>query len=192
MAPDLGNGEGGFETANPDGTQIARLQNGELTFSTSAVTQAVPTGVRGTANPKGGVLDLNSGYLTTNSAQARITLASGDSGYTSDGSPYMYLGWDGVGPDMWVDVSGIFRPRSFAWGRVTINVTTANTPASVTLTGMNVRGTTFQAFATALTSTIGTVVTGVGATSISSSSVTIWANRSSVGSVNVSYLIIGV
>ncbi|MGW1625791.1 hypothetical protein [Streptomyces sp. NPDC002172] len=193
MAPDLGDGdgEGGFQTESADGTRIARLQNGELTFSTKGVTQAVPTGIAGTANPTGGVLDLNSGFLKTNSASARITLASGDSGYTTDGSAFMYLGWDGAGPDMQIDVSGIFLPRSFAWGRVTVSVTTANTPASVTVTGLNVRGSTFQAFATALTSTVGTVVTGVGTTSITTSSVTVWANRSSVGTVQVAYLIIG-
>ncbi|MFF7476688.1 hypothetical protein [Streptomyces sp. NPDC008092] len=89
-------------------------------------------------------------------------------------------------------LAGILTAGNLAWGRVTITVSTANTPASVTVTGLNVTGSTFQALATPLATTPGSVVTGVGVTSITATSAVVWANRSSTGTVQVSYLIIGV
>ncbi|MEU3342231.1 hypothetical protein [Streptomyces sp. NPDC006668] len=193
MAPDLGDGQAGFQTTSADGKTFARLESGTMTFGSTGVNQAQGTGIAGTTS--GGTLDITSGVIG-DGAQAHIILASGDSPLApGNGAPMISLEWDGNSgpnnPDMIVDISGILDPRNFAWGRVTINVTTANTPASITVTGLDLRGTTFQAFATPLTSTIGTVVTGVGVNSITATSAVIWANRSTAGSVSVSYLILG-
>lgn len=87
---------------------------------------------------------------------------------------------------------GIFYAPNMAWGRVTVNVITANTPASIAVTGLDVAGTTFQAYATALATSVGNVVTGVGAASISSGGLTVYANRTTVGTVQVAWMIIGV
>ncbi|REE61451.1 hypothetical protein BX257_4029 [Streptomyces sp. 3212.3] len=193
MAPDVGDGEAGFRTTSADGKTYAQLGSGEVTFGAAGINQELPTGITGTAS--GGTLDIQSGMIQ-GGAQAHIILASGDSPLApGNGAPSISLEWDGSsGPgnaDMVVDIGGVLAPRNFVWGRVTINVTTANSPASVTVTGLTVRGASFQALATALSSAIGTVVTGVGVTSITATSAVVWANRSSVGTVQVAYQILG-
>ncbi|MDX3260703.1 phage baseplate assembly protein V [Streptomyces sp. MI02-2A] len=193
MAPDLGDGTSGFQTNADDGMTFARLEAGQLRFGAFGVDQVIPTGITGKA--VGGTLDVQSGVIS-GGAQAHIIVASGDSPLApGNGAPFISLEWDGEsgpsGADMEVDIGAILKPRSMAWGRVTVNVTTANQPASVTVTGLNVRGTNFEGQATALATNPGSVVTGVSINSITSTSAIVYANRSSAGSVIVSYFIIG-
>ncbi|MFF4504842.1 hypothetical protein [Streptomyces sp. NPDC001401] len=195
MAPDIGDGQAGFQTTSADGTTYSRLESGELTFGSPNVAQVVPTGITGKAS--GGTLDIQSGMIA-GGAQAHIILASGDSPLApGDGSPCISLEWDGSSgpnnPDMWVDVSGVLDPRNFAWGKVTITPV-ANTPTSVTITGLrsgNVRGKTFFAYATASTSVPGTQVTGVGVTAVSSTSLTVWLTRTNTTATTVYWLVLG-
>ncbi|MCX4858318.1 hypothetical protein [Streptomyces canus] len=195
MAPDVGGGAAGFQTTSADGTTYSRLESGELTFGSPTVAQVVPTGIAGKAS--GGTLDIQSGMIA-GGAQAHIILGSGDSPLApGDGSPFISLEWDGSSgpdsPDMVVDVSGVLDPRNFAWGKVTI-APVANTPTSVTITGLrsgNVRGKTFFAYATPATSVPGTQVTGVGVTAVSSTSLTVWLTRTNTTSTTVYWLVLG-
>ncbi|WP_324787016.1 hypothetical protein [Streptomyces sp. H51] len=192
MAPDIGDGQAGFQTTSADGTLYSRLEAGELTFGSPGLSQVVPTGITGKAS--GGTLDLQSGMIG-GGAQAHIILASGDSPLASgNGAPFISLEWDGTsgGPDMIVDVSGILAPRNFAWGRVQITPSAANVPTSVTVTGLSIRGSTFRGLATPSTTVPGTSVLGVGVTNLSSTSATIWATRNNTTATNVDYLLIGV
>lgn len=191
MAPNLGDGQAGFQTASADGTTYSRLESGELTFGSPNVAQVIPTGISGKAS--GGTLDIQSGMIAAGS-QAHIILASGDSPLApGDGSPFISLEWDGAGTgtaDMVVDIGGVLSPRSFAWGKVTITPV-ANTPTSVTITGLHVRGNTFIGHATPSTTAPGTQVTGVGITSVSSISATVWITRTNNTPTTVYWLVIG-
>ncbi|WP_367575272.1 hypothetical protein [Streptomyces griseoaurantiacus] len=189
MAPDLGNGEAGFQTTSEDGTTYARLQSGEMTFGSTTVDQVLPTGIRGTA--QGGTLDIMSGLISGGS-QAHIILASGDSPVASgDGAPAIVMEWDGAGTaDMVVDVSGVLMPRNFAWGKVSITPV-ANTPTPMTVTGLNVRGSNFTGFATVQSTVPGTVVTGVGVTAVSKTSITVWVTRTNTTATTVAWEVRG-
>ncbi|MCZ1001192.1 hypothetical protein O1M63_29065 [Streptomyces mirabilis] len=189
MAPNLGDGQAGFQTTSADGTTYSRLESGELTFGSPNVAQVVPTGISGKAS--GGTLDIQSGMISGGS-QAHVILASGDSPLApGDGSPFISLEWDGSGTaDMVVDISGVLSPRNFAWGKVTITPV-ANTPTSVTITGLNVRGNTFFGYATPSTTVPGTQVTGVGITSVSRTSATVWITRTNSTATTVYWLVVG-
>jgi hypothetical protein len=190
MAPDLGDGNAGIQTNSADGTTYARLESGELTFGSTSVAQIESTGI--TATPVGGTLDIMSGLISGGS-QAHIIMASGDSPLSpGNGAPMISLEWDGSGTaDMIVDVSGILLPRNMAWGSVTITPSAANTPTSFTVTGLTVRGSTFIAQATAVTTVPGTQVTGVGVTSVSSTGLTIWLTRTNTTATIIYWMVIG-
>jgi hypothetical protein len=190
MAPDLGDGNPGFQSNASTDYTYARLEAGRLTFGTRDVQQEEPTGI--TATVDGGTLDITSGMIN-NSSQAHIILASSDSPVApGNGAPAIVLEWDGPGTaDMIVDVSGILAPRSMAWGSVTITPSAANTPTSFTVTGLTVRGSTFIAQATPVTSVPGTQVTGVGVTSVSSTGLTIWLTRTNTTATIIYWMVIG-
>jgi hypothetical protein len=198
MAPDLGDGNAGFATTNPANGTVARLEAGQLSFYGPGVSPAAPAFVAGDAT--NGVAEIGSGQKAVNHTQARMVLASGDSDLAMSvntvggGAPYVWLGWDGgsipATADLLVVVDGVLMPNNVKWGTVTVNVTTANTPASVTVTGLGMSGNTFRGLATVQSSPAG--VTGVGVSSISRDSAVIWANKSTTGTVTVGYQISGV
>ncbi|MEU3252874.1 hypothetical protein [Streptomyces sp. NPDC006997] len=195
MSADLGNGEAGFQTSSADGTRYARMTAGELTFGSPDVPQVVPTGIAARAD--GATLDITSGMVSGGS-QAHILLAGGDSPLAeSNGAPLISLFWDGTGgADMVVDVSGILLPRSFAWGITSVTPSAANTPTSAQVTGLDLRGSTFQAWVTPATvvpgSTVNTNgVTGVGYSAVSSNGLTVWLTRQNTTTTPVSWLVIG-
>ncbi|MFK0279557.1 beta strand repeat-containing protein [Streptomyces sp. NPDC090499] len=74
-------------------------------------------------------------------------------------------------------------------GRVTITPSAANTPTSVTVTGLGLTGSSPRAVATPSTTVPGTAVTGVGCTNVSTDSVTIWVTRTNTTSVGVDYIV---
>ncbi|MFD7769866.1 hypothetical protein [Streptomyces sp. NPDC059787] len=192
MAPDIGNGQAGFHTTSDDGQTWARLQSGELVLGATGVNQVAPTGMLGQAS--GGTLHLQSGIIK-GGAQAHIILASGDSPLApGNGAPFITIQWDGSsgpgGADMIVDVSGVLKPRNFAWGRVDITPV-PNTPTSVTVSGLDLRGNAFTAYATAITTLPGTSVTGVGVSAASRTSVTLWLTRTTTQVTAVSWMVLG-
>lgn len=192
MLPDLGDGQGGFEVADPGVTKFARLESGQLIFGSPGVAQVLPTGITGTAT--GGTLDIESG-LISGGAQAHIILASSDSPRApGDGSALISMEWDGAGTaDMVVDIAGILSPRNFAWGHVSITPV-ANVPTSVTVTGLRpggVRGNTFTGFATANSVEAGRQVTGVGITAITATAATVWVTRTVATATNVYWAVLG-
>ncbi|GHH21977.1 hypothetical protein [Streptomyces lanatus] len=89
-----------------------------------------------------------------------------------------------------IRAAGVFRADNISLGQVTINPV-ANIPTSVTLSGGNIKGTNFRAFATVNTTVPGTQVTGVGVSSVSSSGLTIWVTRTNTTNTVVNWMIIG-
>ncbi|MFJ5973504.1 hypothetical protein [Streptomyces sp. NPDC093060] len=90
------------------------------------------------------------------------------------------------------DVLGMATARNLAWGTVNITPSAANTPTSQAITGLNVIGSSFIAFATPVTSVPGTQVTGVGVNGISGSGVTLWVTRTNTTTTGVNWGVIGI
>jgi hypothetical protein len=80
---------------------------------------------------------------------------------------------------------------------VSITPTTVNVPISTTVNGLNVMGSTFIAFASAVTSLPGAPtsnngVTGVSTNNVSSTGLTVWMTRQSITTTTVNWLVIGI
>ncbi|MFE9432842.1 hypothetical protein [Streptomyces sp. NPDC006640] len=132
-------------------------------------------------------LTLTSGSVKASHHRALMILESTFEG----GYPYVYVqGENSTQCNM--DVLGVFTSSNIAYGQVTINPSAANTPTSVNVTGLSMKGTTFLGFATAATTVPGSQVTGVGATSVSASGLTVWATRTNTTATVVNWLVMGV
>ncbi|MEU4166146.1 hypothetical protein AB0F46_04570 [Streptomyces sp. NPDC026665] len=84
---------------------------------------------------------------------------------------------------------GVLRAPNIVTGVVTITPV-ANTPTSVTVSGLNVAGTVHRAFVTASSTVPGTVVECT-ATSVTATGLTVWINRTNTAATSVWYLIVG-
>jgi hypothetical protein len=96
-----------------------------------------------------------------------------------------------------LDVLGVFTASNIAFGQVTINPSAANTPTSTSVGGLNIAGSTFYGYAAPQTTqpgfTTGTNgVTGVSATGVTSTGLTVWATRQNTTATLVNWLVIGV
>ncbi|MFF7130405.1 hypothetical protein [Streptomyces sp. NPDC008240] len=100
--------------------------------------------------------------------------------------------WNSVtfNSDGWIRFNGKLQSQSMAIGFTSITPV-PNTPTSTSITGLNVAGDNFYGFASARTTVPGTQVTGVGTTSASSSSVTVWVTRTNNTATNVDFMVIG-
>lgn len=85
-------------------------------------------------------------------------------------------------------VDGLLTAKSIVTGSVSITPV-ANTPTSVTVSGLNLPGTVHRAFVTAQSSVPGTVVECT-ATSVTATGLTIWVNRTNTTNTNIWYLVI--
>ncbi|MGW1064357.1 hypothetical protein ACWD4F_07575 [Streptomyces aureus] len=84
---------------------------------------------------------------------------------------------------------GVLRAPNIVTGVVTITPV-ANTPTSVTISGLNVAGTVHRAFVTASSTVPGTVVECT-ATSVTATGLTVWINRTNTAATSVWYLVVG-
>jgi hypothetical protein len=91
-----------------------------------------------------------------------------------------------------MDVAGILTAGNLAFGQVSITPSAANTPTSTNVTGLSVEGSTFLGYASAATTVPGTQVTGVGATSVTSSGLTVWVTRTNTTATLVNWMVVGV
>ncbi|MFF5186473.1 hypothetical protein ACFY30_22300 [Streptomyces sp. NPDC000345] len=90
-----------------------------------------------------------------------------------------------------MDVSGVLTAANIACGSVLITPSAANTPTSATISGLDLKGSSFFAWTTPLTTVPGTSVTGTSATAITSSGLTVWVTRTSTTATTVFWLVIG-
>jgi hypothetical protein len=109
-------------------------------------------------------------------------------------TPYILLSYNGaytgaeIGADA-LQVSGVLAAANIVTGRVTITPSAANTPTSVTVTGLGLTGSSPRAIATPSTTVPGTSVTGVGCTGVTTDSVTIWLTRTNTTATGVDYIV---
>lgn len=132
-------------------------------------------------------LILTSGNVAPAAHRAVLTLESTFEG----GNPYVYVqGESGTQCNM--DILGVLTSANLAWGQVSITPSAANTPTSVAVTGLNLKGTTFLGYAVATTAAPGSNVTGSSATSVTSTGLTVWTTRTNTNTTFVNWLVIGI
>lgn len=129
---------------------------------------------------------LSSGAVRDTDPRARILLEAVDPG---GGPPAVYVTGDGSNRCN-LDVDNILSMGNFAWGSLSITPA-ANVPTSATVGGLSVRGSTFIALVTVVTSVPGTQVTGIACNNISSSGLTIWLTRTNTTATTVNWMVIG-
>jgi hypothetical protein len=132
-------------------------------------------------------LTLTSGNVAPSAHRALVILESTFEG----GSPYVYVQGENSNQCN-MDVLGVFTSSNIAYGQVTINPSAANTPTSVNVTGLSLKGSTFLPYVSAATTVPGSQVTGVGATSPSASGLTVWATRTNTTATIVNWLVMGI
>jgi len=136
-------------------------------------------------------LILSSGALASSDKPARILLETVFAG----GVPWVYV--TGAQSNQCnMDVNGILTSLNMAYGTVTITPSAANTPTSTNVTGLSVKGSSFFAFTSPVTSRPGSTttpdgVTGTSANSVSSTGLTVWLTRQNLTATSVNWMVIG-
>ncbi|MCK7627241.1 hypothetical protein MUU72_29800 [Streptomyces sp. RS10V-4] len=124
---------------------------------------------------------------------SELTLYGSRGGNVGGGSHSMVLKGTGItwnsGTRQMTFSGGVLRAPNIVSGAVSITPT-ANTPTSVTVSGLSVAGTVFRAFVTANASVPGSVAECT-ATNVTANGLTVWINRSTTATTSVWYLIIG-
>lgn len=167
----------------------AYLSSGQLQFRPVENGQvAVPAGITYDSDAYQYTdLILTSGNVAPSAHRAMLTLESTFEG----GNPYVYVqGESGTQCNM--DILGVLTSANLAWGQVSITPSAANTPTSVNVTGLNLKGTTFLGYAVATTAAPGSNVTGSSATSVTSTGLTVWTTRTNTSTTFVNWLVIGI
>lgn len=196
LGPDAGNGGGGLWTRGLQDpiNMSGYLSSGELQFRPVEDGQvAVPAGITYDSDAfQYTDLILTSGNVAPTAHRAVLTLESTFEG----GHPYVYVQAENSNQCN-MDVLGVLTSANIAYGQVSLTPTTVNVPISTTVNGLNVMGTTFFAFASAITSLPGAPtsnngVTGVSTNNVSSTGLTVWMTRQSITATNVNWLVIGI
>lgn len=193
---DLGGGLTTYGNLGVDEIPVtASLTSGELNFQPSEPQIAdVPARVSYDTLPESGSdLQFSSGSIKETDWAAILDLSS-----VSGGRAIALLNGfrelDGAGEsgpcDM--DISGVLTAASWAYGTITITPSAANTPTSQVVSGLDLQGSTFLAFAAPQTAAPGTNVTGVGTTAVSSSGLTVWVTRTNTTATVINWQVIGV
>ncbi|MFJ9012355.1 hypothetical protein [Streptomyces canus] len=131
-------------------------------------------------------LTLTSGAVGTSDHRALLILESLYAGQT----PYVYVQGENS-TQCNFDVLGVMTSSNWAYGTVNITPSAANTPTSLAVTGLSVKGSTFYAFAAPQTAAPGTNVTGVGTTAVTASGLTVWVTRTNTTTTVVNWMVIG-
>ncbi|MFD6025711.1 hypothetical protein [Streptomyces griseoluteus] len=193
-------GGGGLQTwglqADADTPVSATLSSGELNFQPSDPGfTGVPAKVGYSALVDvGSDLILSSGAARPSDWQAVVDLGS----VTDGGVPtvivngFREIGGVGEAGAANVLVQGVLTAENYAYGTATITPSAANTPTSMTISGLGLRGSTFYAQVTPQTVVPGTQVTGVSASSVSADGLTLWVTRTNTTATIVNWEIKGV
>ncbi|MFG3048147.1 hypothetical protein ACGFZR_24845 [Streptomyces sp. NPDC048241] len=197
-------GGGGLQTwglqAGDDTPVSATLSSGELRFQpTDGGFTGVPANVA-----YSGFLNLGSDLvLSSGAAQPPDWRSVVDLGSVTDGGvPTVVVSGfreiDGVGESGPANlmVQGSLTCSNIVAGTVAITPSAANTPTSVTVSGLSVPGAFLRAFTGIANPAPGSTgstngVTGTGYSNLTSSGMTVWATRQNTTAVTVSWLIMG-
>jgi hypothetical protein len=178
----------GFTAYSAAGTpQLARLNSAAVEFQDSDETYDSLPEISHTASALVSSLSLESGDVAGGGERAIVTLTSAISG-----NPRVQVySPGGIGADQCdMDVRGMLSARNIASGMVQI-VPVANSPTSVAVTGLNVAGTSFSAFATALTAVPGSTVIETSVNNLSATSLNVCVYRTNTTTTGVYWMVIG-
>ena len=133
------------------------------------------------------------GFVTVDGALKRMSLSSPQFNIhrsTIDLEVVGFATYANFNADL-VQMAGVLSAGNIRAGRVSITPTAANTPKSITITGLAMYGGTPRGIATPSTTVPGTEVTGVGVTSLTTDSATIWVTRTNTTTTHIDYFIFG-
>ncbi|MGW8703319.1 hypothetical protein ACWGOK_41515 [Streptomyces eurythermus] len=192
-------GGGGLWTRglqDPDDIPVsAYLSSGELAFRPVAdEVSARPARVSYSVTPDlGSDLQVSSGTVRPSDWEALVTLESvvGDRP-TVLVDAFREIGDLGESGPCNMIVSGVLTSANVAYGTASITPSAANTPTSLTISGLGLSGSTFYAQVTAITQVPGTQVTGVGANNISGGGLTLWTTRTNTTATILGWMVVGV
>lgn len=131
-------------------------------------------------------LILTSGAVNAGDHRAILTLES-----LFDGSAHVSVQGEWSAPCTF-DVLGVLTASNIAYGSVSITPSAVNTPTSVNVTGLELKGSSFFALATPATAVPGSQVTGVGVTSLTATGLTVWLTRTNTTATTVNWMVIGI
>lgn len=134
--------------------------------------------------------DASAVYDTDANTFADLIFSSGRV-YSGDIPARIVLTTDVGGGQPVAGVEAILKADNWAIGTTTITPSAANTPTSLAVTGLNVKGSTFYAFAAPQTAAPGTNVTGVGTNGVTGSGLTVWVTRTNTTPTVVNWMVIG-
>lgn len=174
---------------------VASLTSGELNFQPSqSHISDVPARVSYDTIPESGSdLQFSSGSIKETDWAAVLDLNSSAGGRASvllNG--YRELDGSGESGPCDLDVPGIFTAASWAYGTVSITPSAPNTPTSQVVSGLDLQGSTFLAFAAPQTAAPGTNVTGVGTTAVTAGGLTVWVSRTNTTATVINWQVIGI
>lgn len=172
----------------------ASLTSGELNFQPAESQIAdVPARVSYDTIPESGSdLQFSSGSIKETDWAAVMDLnsaAGGRAGVLLNG--YRELDGTGESGPCDLDVPGIFTTASWAYGTVSITPSAPNTPTSQVVSGLDLQGSVFYAFAAPQTAAPGTNVTGVGTTAVTAGGLTVWVSRTNTTTTVINWMVIG-
>ena len=174
---------------------MASLTSGELNFQPAESQVAdVPARVSyGTIPESSSELQFSSGSIKETDWAAVLDLSSAAGGRASVLlSGYRELDGAGESGPCDLEVPGVLSAASWAIGTVTITPSAPNTPTSQVVSGLDVEGTTFFAFAAPQTAAPGSNVTGVGTTAVTTGGLTVWVTRTNTTATVINWMVIGV
>lgn len=192
---DLGGGLTTYGNLGADEIPVtASLTSGELTFQPVGSQIAdVPARVSYDTVPESGSdLQFSSGSTKETDWAAVMDLNSATGGRASAlFNGFRDLDGSGETGPCDLDLTGILTAASWAYGTVTITPSAANTPTSQVVSGLDVQGSTFYAFAAAQTAAPGSNVTGVGTTAVTAGGLTVWVTRTNTTATVINWMVIG-
>jgi hypothetical protein len=177
FGPDPVDGGAGLWTRGQQAIPLlAYLYGGEMRWrpADEGSVAAPPTAVYDTDLNSYADLILSSGRVFPGDIPARVILIT-DTG----GNPPI------------LDVQAMLRAGNWAMGTTTITPSAVNTPTSASITGLNLMGSTFLGYATAVTAVPGSAVTGVGITNVTATGATLWVTRTNTTATVVNWMVIG-
>ncbi|MET8693642.1 hypothetical protein ABZV65_13985 [Streptomyces bauhiniae] len=138
-------------------------------------------------------LQLDSGAVRPSDWRAGLTLSS-----TAGEAPYVLIGGfrevgdTGESGNCNVQIEGILTSTNVAYGTASITPSAANTPTSLTISGLGLPGSSFYAQVTPITQVPGTQVTGAGVNNISGNGITLWVTRTNTTATILGWMVVGV
>ncbi len=193
---DLGGGLTTYGNLGIDEIPVsASLTSGELNFQpVESQVADVPARVSYDTIPDSGSdLQLSSGSTKETDWAAVMDLNSATGGRaTALFNGFRELDGAGESGPCDLDLTGILTAASLNYGTVTITPSAANTPTSQVVSGLDLQGSTFFAFATPQTAAPGSNVTGVGTTAVTKNGLTVWVTRTNTTATVINWQVIGV